>query len=146
MNISSRFPGVAATLAVSAFLLTGSTNARADIPPPNTEQCQNKAAATSCVTEKGADGTCQQSTCAGRGVADAGDGGSTFVTTMYACAICTPNGQTVLPDGGVTTTGSSSSSGCNVASTSTSSALGFAGLAFGLALLLRKRSPSRRGR
>ncbi len=148
MNPSSRFPAVAASLAVSVALLTGAANARADLTPPNAEQCQNKAAATACVTEDGTDGTCQESMCAGHAEVDAGDGGVTFVSSSYACGICTPNGETVLPDGGVTasTPNVDNGSGCNVGPTNAGSALGFAGLALGLALVLRKRNATRRAR
>ncbi len=119
MNVSSRLPLLAATVAVSAALLTGSSRARADLAPQNTVQCRNKAITASCVADDGTDGTCQETMCPGEADIDAGDGGYTIVSAPFACGICVPSGDALLPDGG--TTAGSSSSGCSVGSDASAS-------------------------
>ena len=61
-----------------------SAHVRADIPPPDVEPCQGKAAGDACVY--GTAGTCQQSTCSSPSPPPSG--------STYSCVRCVPGTAT----------------------------------------------------
>ena len=117
----------------------------ADVPPPNSSECQGKDAGVACTTDTGQSGTYQTSTCSRISYSpDAGMG-----TTNYPCLLCTPpdagSGYSNYPpasDGGpgggdAGASSSNNSSGC--ASSSATNLLGPMCLALLPLLLLRRR-------
>lgn len=69
-----------------AALLLLADPARADVPPPNTEDCSDKAAGDACETDDGAKGGCVKSTCSRLDYSQGTPPGS----VEYECLICDP--------------------------------------------------------
>jgi hypothetical protein len=99
-------------------VLASTTLAAADIPPPNSAQCNGKNAGDACKTDDGKEGSCKTTTCSRFGPLPDGAIGS----IEYACTLCavgttpaptTTGTSTTAPttDGG----GGGSSSNCGVA-------------------------------
>jgi MYXO-CTERM domain-containing protein len=90
-------------------LCTLSKNAAADVPPPGTEACRQKAAGDSCIPESGGTGTCVKRTCTSIYPLpmDGSPGGST-----YDCLKCEP-GASPTGTGGASggTSGNASDAG-----------------------------------
>jgi cobalamin biosynthesis Mg chelatase CobN len=71
-----------------ATLFVGS-DARADVPPPETEPCLNKTAGAACVYGDGGTGTCQEQTCSKIDYLGWDrDASSSPPTASYACLKC----------------------------------------------------------
>jgi hypothetical protein len=81
---------------LAATAVFWAASADADVPPPNTEQCDGLDAGVACTTDNGAAGTCETSTCQEN--AYYADGGRGSVTV--SCLVCTADADGGAPDSG----------------------------------------------
>ena len=125
-------------IVIATFL--AATTALADVPPPNSTQC-NGTAGGACKTDDSKDGSCQKSTCSKLDYSH----GTPPTSVDYDCVICV-EGAVVAPvdsDTGTAASGgtksTSSSSKCSVAPTGAPAAgwLMLLGIAF---LVSRRRT------
>jgi MYXO-CTERM domain-containing protein len=82
--------------ALSLALLGGWRLARADVAPPDSTECTNKAAGDACTDDAMKVGACQSQTCTG--LSYGGDAGPT--STSYPCLICVAGAAPLSSNGG----------------------------------------------
>jgi len=105
--------------------LFAASSALADVPPPDTEGCNGKAAGNACETDEAVAGACKDSTCT---ILDYSMG-TPPVSKDVPCLVCDDTLQPTNPP---------PKSGCSIGTTS-AGALGIAWLAAVVALKLRRR-------
>ena len=131
----------AAPALVALALALSPSDARADVPPPNTSGCSTKKAGEACTRDDGAQGTCATSTCS-RINYDCDGGKSPCGSVSYDCVLCGPAGGS--GDGGAADAGESTATpSCSVSSGGGAPGLVAAAMAVLAALVLARR-PSRR--
>jgi MYXO-CTERM domain-containing protein len=112
-----------------ALVLGAPAAALADLPPPNSTECNGKNPGDTCMDDMNRPGTCTASSCSKYNPADGG-------TSQYVCVLC------IAPDGGTSAGSSSSSSsggkGCAVTG-APPAASWWPALALALPLLRRRR-------
>jgi hypothetical protein len=135
-------PGALGAFAFSLVLgLAGA--ARADVPPPNSTECDTKKPGDACTDDSGKAGACTSSTCTKLDYSH----GTPPTTVSYPCTLCVAGGTADSGSGGDagSTSGGSSSggkSGCSMAPpvVGTNGAAGWGVAAFAMSLRRRRRS------
>lgn len=131
----------AAPALVALALALSPSDARADVPPPNSSGCTTKKAGEACTRDDGAQGTCATSTCS-RINYDCDGGKSPCGSVSYDCVLCGPAGGS--GDGGAADAGESTATpSCSVSSGGGAPGMVAATMAVLAALVLARR-PSRR--
>jgi hypothetical protein len=118
---------------------------RADVPPPNSAQCNGKNAGDTCTTDDGKSGACASSTCSKLDYSD----GTPPGTKTYPCLLCNAG---PAPTTTTTTTSSASSSatpseggsGCNVGFAARAAGAGGIALIVPAIVLFSRRRRARR--
>jgi hypothetical protein len=120
------------SLASLTFVLSVSSLALADVPPPNTLDCSGKKAGVACKKDDNSQGSCAASKCS-RSVPPGPDGGGGG-SAQYDCFIC----ESGSSSGGTSTGGGG---GCALGP-SPGSALAMVGLAFAVSALASRKKRS----
>lgn len=130
----------AAPALVALALALSPSDARADVPPPNSSGCTTKKAGEACTRDDGAQGTCATSTCS-RINYDCDGGKSPCGSVSYDCLTCGAGGAS--GDGGAAdggSGGSTSSSSCAASPRGAAPGVFAVSLAVLAALVLARRS------
>jgi len=72
---------------VSIIVTVPGRGVHADVPPPNSEGCQNASKGARCRTDEGRSGVCETQTCSRLDYSNVDDAG-TPGTSNYDCLIC----------------------------------------------------------
>lgn len=116
-----------------ALVLGTAGAARADVPPPNSTECQAKKAGDACLDDSMKDGVCAQSTCSKLDYSH----GTPPSSVTYACLICTATDGGTGTDAG--SSGGTSSGGCAMANGAAGGPFFFVVAALAAGLLRRRR-------
>ncbi|MBK8215246.1 MAG: hypothetical protein IPK71_16020 [Myxococcales bacterium] len=130
----------AAPALVALALALSPSDARADVPPPNSSGCTTKKAGDGCTRDDGAQGTCATSTCS-RINYDCDGGKTPCGQVSYDCLTCGAGGAS--GDGGAAdggSGGSTSSSSCAASPRGAAPGVFAVSLAVLAALVLARRS------
>lgn len=138
MSTNRRF--LVSALFVAASLCSVGA-ARADVPPPNSEQCRGAAAGAACTTDAKLSGVCTASKCSRLDYSD----GSPPGTITYDCLLCSAGDAGLPSDAGAAqdaaSTAPETTKGCAIGGApSTAAAWALAAL---VPLAMRRRRPRR---